>query len=175
MVASDGAQDNEYRFGDLGNAVRKIRIDLGVPDRIQQRPDLRRAGAAGQKGKRVLLGDRRGFVTPASTATRRTASCSTSNPQSTVVSRAMSLSTRRTSQRSRIDTDQRPVLRRAAVRKLPCAGFVHHGSPLRRRDGVARSLQGRQERFQAVNRRSRNHRPRVYQVAGGLASAAGQF
>jgi hypothetical protein len=31
IVASDGAQDEEYRFGDLGNAVRKIRIDLGVP------------------------------------------------------------------------------------------------------------------------------------------------
>jgi hypothetical protein len=31
IVVSDGAQDGEYRFGDLGNAVRKIRIDLGVP------------------------------------------------------------------------------------------------------------------------------------------------
>jgi hypothetical protein len=31
IVCSDGAQDEEYRFGDLGNAVRKIRIDLGIP------------------------------------------------------------------------------------------------------------------------------------------------
>ena len=31
IVASDGAQDKEYRFTDLGNAIRKIRIDLGVP------------------------------------------------------------------------------------------------------------------------------------------------
>jgi len=31
IVVSDGAQDAEYRFGDLGNAIRKIRIDLGVP------------------------------------------------------------------------------------------------------------------------------------------------
>jgi hypothetical protein len=31
IVVSDGAQDEEFRFGDLGNAVRKIRIDLGVP------------------------------------------------------------------------------------------------------------------------------------------------
>ncbi|HEX8687811.1 MAG TPA: hypothetical protein VF654_14985, partial [Pyrinomonadaceae bacterium] len=31
VVVADGAQDEEYRFGDLGNAVRKIRIDLGVP------------------------------------------------------------------------------------------------------------------------------------------------
>jgi hypothetical protein len=31
IVVSDGAQDEEYRFSDLGNAVRKIRIDFGVP------------------------------------------------------------------------------------------------------------------------------------------------
>ncbi|HEX8649222.1 MAG TPA: patatin-like phospholipase family protein [Pyrinomonadaceae bacterium] len=31
IVVTDGAQDEEYRFSDLGNAVRKIRIDLGVP------------------------------------------------------------------------------------------------------------------------------------------------
>jgi hypothetical protein len=31
IVCSDAAEDGEYRFGDLGNAVRKIRIDLGVP------------------------------------------------------------------------------------------------------------------------------------------------
>ncbi|HZI19104.1 MAG TPA: patatin-like phospholipase family protein [Pyrinomonadaceae bacterium] len=31
IFVSDGAEDREYRFGDLGNAVRKIRIDLGVP------------------------------------------------------------------------------------------------------------------------------------------------
>jgi len=31
IVVSDGAQDGDYRFSDLGNAVRKIRIDLGIP------------------------------------------------------------------------------------------------------------------------------------------------
>ena len=31
IVVSDAAADGDYRFGDLGNAVRKIRIDLGVP------------------------------------------------------------------------------------------------------------------------------------------------
>jgi hypothetical protein len=31
IVCSDGAQDEHYHFGDLGNAVRKIRIDLGIP------------------------------------------------------------------------------------------------------------------------------------------------
>lgn len=31
VVVSDGAQDQDYRFTDLGNAIRKIRIDLGIP------------------------------------------------------------------------------------------------------------------------------------------------
>lgn len=31
IVAVDGAQDAEGKFGDIGNAVRKIRIDLGIP------------------------------------------------------------------------------------------------------------------------------------------------
>ena len=31
IVVSDGAQDQDYRFTDLGNAIRKIRIDLGIP------------------------------------------------------------------------------------------------------------------------------------------------
>jgi len=31
IVLSDAAADPEYRFGDLGNAIRKVRIDLGVP------------------------------------------------------------------------------------------------------------------------------------------------
>ncbi len=31
IVISDAAADSEYHFGDLGNAIRKVRIDLGVP------------------------------------------------------------------------------------------------------------------------------------------------
>ncbi len=31
IVVSDGAADSQYRFNDLANAVRKIRIDLGIP------------------------------------------------------------------------------------------------------------------------------------------------
>jgi hypothetical protein len=31
IVVSDAAADAEFRFGDLGNAIRKVRIDLGVP------------------------------------------------------------------------------------------------------------------------------------------------
>jgi hypothetical protein len=38
IVCSDGAQDEKFRFGDLGNAVRKIRIDLGVPIEFTDMP-----------------------------------------------------------------------------------------------------------------------------------------
>jgi hypothetical protein len=31
IVVSDAAADPGYRFGDLGNAIRKVRIDLGIP------------------------------------------------------------------------------------------------------------------------------------------------
>jgi hypothetical protein len=31
IVASDAGCDEDYAFGDLGNAIRKIRIDLGIP------------------------------------------------------------------------------------------------------------------------------------------------
>jgi hypothetical protein len=31
ILVSDGAADQHYTFGDLGNAVRKVRIDLGIP------------------------------------------------------------------------------------------------------------------------------------------------
>ncbi|HEV7902201.1 MAG TPA: patatin-like phospholipase family protein [Pyrinomonadaceae bacterium] len=38
IVVSDGAQDGDFRFGDLGNAVRKIRIDFGVPIEFTDMP-----------------------------------------------------------------------------------------------------------------------------------------
>ncbi|HJQ83781.1 MAG TPA: hypothetical protein VKA21_06890, partial [Candidatus Binatia bacterium] len=42
IVVSDASQDGECRFDDLGNAIRKIRIDLGIsidfPDDIRIRP-----------------------------------------------------------------------------------------------------------------------------------------
>ena len=31
IVVSDAAADGDYSFGDLGNAIRKVRIDLGIP------------------------------------------------------------------------------------------------------------------------------------------------
>jgi Patatin-like phospholipase len=41
IVVSDAAADSEYRFGDLGNAIRKIRIDLGVPIEFTALPIFR--------------------------------------------------------------------------------------------------------------------------------------
>ncbi|HEX7176834.1 MAG TPA: patatin-like phospholipase family protein [Pyrinomonadaceae bacterium] len=38
IVVSDAAQDGEFQFNDLGNAVRKIRIDLGVPIDFDEMP-----------------------------------------------------------------------------------------------------------------------------------------
>jgi hypothetical protein len=38
IVVSDAAADPDYEFGDLGNAIRKIRIDLGVPIEFEDVP-----------------------------------------------------------------------------------------------------------------------------------------
>jgi hypothetical protein len=38
IVISDAAADPEYNFGDLGNAIRKVRIDLGVPIEFTSMP-----------------------------------------------------------------------------------------------------------------------------------------
>jgi hypothetical protein len=48
IVISDGAQDENFRFGDLGNAVRKIRIDLGVPIEFTDMPIYPKAPPAGE-------------------------------------------------------------------------------------------------------------------------------
>jgi hypothetical protein len=37
ILAIDGGQDRDYQFEDLGNAIRKIRIDLGIPIEIDVR------------------------------------------------------------------------------------------------------------------------------------------
>jgi hypothetical protein len=47
IIVSDGAQDAKYEFGDLGNAVRKIRIDLGVPIEFTKFPDYADKESAG--------------------------------------------------------------------------------------------------------------------------------
>jgi hypothetical protein len=38
IVVSDGGADEEYQFNDLGNAIRKIRIDLGIPIEFKDVP-----------------------------------------------------------------------------------------------------------------------------------------
>jgi len=38
IVVSDGGADAEYQFNDLGNAIRKIRIDLGIPIEFKDVP-----------------------------------------------------------------------------------------------------------------------------------------
>jgi len=38
IVVSDAGADPDYRFDDLGNAVRKVRIDLGIPIEFPQMP-----------------------------------------------------------------------------------------------------------------------------------------
>ncbi|HVY08183.1 MAG TPA: patatin-like phospholipase family protein [Burkholderiales bacterium] len=44
IVVSDAGADPDYEFEDLGNAVRKIRIDLGVPIEFESLPIRRRTG-----------------------------------------------------------------------------------------------------------------------------------
>lgn len=51
IVVTDGAQDEEYRFSDLGNAVRKIRIDLGVPIEFTGVPIYAKTPPAEEKQK----------------------------------------------------------------------------------------------------------------------------
>ena len=38
IVISDAAADPDYNFGDLGNAIRKVRIDLGIPIEFTSMP-----------------------------------------------------------------------------------------------------------------------------------------
>jgi hypothetical protein len=57
IIVSDGGADPTYNFEDLGNAIRKIRIDLGVPidiQNIEMRP--RGANLKPVKGQYVAVG-----------------------------------------------------------------------------------------------------------------------
>jgi hypothetical protein len=57
IVVSDGAQDENYRFSDLGNAVRKIRIDFSVPIEFTSVPIYAEAPRAEQgKGMYWAIG-----------------------------------------------------------------------------------------------------------------------
>ena len=50
IVISDAAADGEYHFGDLGNAIRKVRIDLGVPIEFTALPIFAALPASPDKG-----------------------------------------------------------------------------------------------------------------------------
>lgn len=55
IIASDGAQDKDYEFGDLGNAIRKIRIDLGVHIEFDDVPIYKEA-PQGKQGRYCAFG-----------------------------------------------------------------------------------------------------------------------
>ena len=46
IVVLDGGCDPEFRYEDLGNALRKIRIDLGIPIDFEDDADAAAAGAS---------------------------------------------------------------------------------------------------------------------------------
>jgi hypothetical protein len=49
IVVSDGGADHDYQFNDLGNAIRKIRIDLGIPIEFKDVP-IRAVKLGGDQG-----------------------------------------------------------------------------------------------------------------------------
>ena len=56
IVASDAGADPEYQFEDLGNAVRKIRVDLGIPIEFATMPIYKRSERDGDHGRYCALG-----------------------------------------------------------------------------------------------------------------------
>jgi hypothetical protein len=56
IVCTDAGADPEYQFADIGNAVRKIRIDLGIPIEFATMPIHRRAGHDDRDGRYCALG-----------------------------------------------------------------------------------------------------------------------
>jgi len=48
IVVCDAGQDEKHQFSDLGGAIRKIRIDLGIPIEFKAMPALPGAGGNGQ-------------------------------------------------------------------------------------------------------------------------------
>ena len=65
IVATDAGADPDYQFEDIGNAVRKIRIDLGIPIEFDSMPIHRRTAAS---RRRAVVTARSGvFAIPRST------------------------------------------------------------------------------------------------------------
>jgi hypothetical protein len=56
IIVSDAAADSEYRFSDLGNAIRKIRIDLGVPIEFTSLPIFPPGSDEAGKGRYWAVG-----------------------------------------------------------------------------------------------------------------------
>jgi hypothetical protein len=56
IVVTDAGADPDYQFEDLGNAVRKIRIDLGIPIEFETLPIHRRSGPDDQGGRYCAIG-----------------------------------------------------------------------------------------------------------------------
>jgi hypothetical protein len=55
IVVSDAGADPKYQFGDLANAVRKIRIDLGIPIEFSAMP-IRKREDCGEAGTYCAIG-----------------------------------------------------------------------------------------------------------------------
>jgi patatin-like phospholipase len=55
IVVVDAGQDRECRFEDLGNAIRKIRIDLGIPIELKRLPIYAKV-PEGQRGRYCAVG-----------------------------------------------------------------------------------------------------------------------
>jgi hypothetical protein len=56
ILVSDAAADGDYRFGDLGNAIRKVRIDLGIPIEFTAVPIFGSAPGKAKKGMYWAVG-----------------------------------------------------------------------------------------------------------------------
>jgi hypothetical protein len=56
IVVVEGSQDSNFEFGDMGNAVRKIRIDLGIPIEFYDMQIHKRETVPADKGKYCALG-----------------------------------------------------------------------------------------------------------------------
>lgn len=56
IVVSDAAADPDYAFGDLGNAIRKVRIDLGIPIEFTAVPIFGTGAGKGKKGMYWAVG-----------------------------------------------------------------------------------------------------------------------
>jgi len=56
IICTDAGADPEYQFADIGNAVRKIRIDLGIPIEFDSMPVHRQRAPDDVSGRYCYLG-----------------------------------------------------------------------------------------------------------------------